>query len=337
MIVTRQQELSQWIESSLKLQNITLSALSGDASFRHYYRFHSQEQSLIAVDSPTETQKNHEFVLYTQLLEKAGIMAPKVLAVDYERGFLCLNDLGDELLFPKLQVNTIHHWYRQALDLLPQLQKLDGKAAQLPLYDSEFIALENHIFSEWFIEKHLAYQLTASQKQTLAKVGQVLIENNLQQKQVPMHRDFHSRNLMLVDNEIAVIDFQDMVLGPITYDAVSLLRDCYCRWPDEEVEQLKRYYYKLCKLDDISWSDFSKAFDLTGMQRHIKAAGIFARLHHRDGKSGYLADIPRTLDYIIDVAKLYPELSEFANLVEELKARLVSQTQSSSAQQKEAV
>ncbi len=179
------------------------------------------------------------------------------------------------------------------------------------------MARENSIFPEWLLEKHLQLTLSVAEKGLLAETFALLTANNLQQPQVVMHRDFHSRNLMvLADESLAVIDFQDMVLGPLTYDAVSLLKDCYCRWPDAVIEQGVEQAYQLYSesgiLSDVPYAQFVQWLDLTGMQRHLKAAGIYTRLYHRDGKSGYLKDIPRTLGYVRDVAARYPQLTAFA-------------------------
>jgi len=328
MSVNRIDALKQWLANTLNIKPPLLEPICGDASFRQYYRLTINDKTLIAVDSPAQNQKNHEFVEYAQLLLNAQLLAPEVIAVDYQQGFMCLSDLGDELLFSQLNAQSMSAWYGKALSLLPQLQTIDTKSASLPVYDADFIEQENQIFSQWLVKEHLALSLSEDQQALLQSTYSLLIENNLAQPQVAMHRDFHSRNLMLLNENIAIIDFQDMVLGPITYDAVSLLRDCYCRWPDTDIERLKREYFELCQLENVNWAEFSTWFDLTGLQRHIKAAGIFARLYHRDGKSAYLKDIPRTLDYIIDIAGQYPNLQTFSEFARGIKVKFMNQATS---------
>ena len=322
------QALKNWLMTTLNIQDPELQPVCGDASFRKYYRLQLTNRSVIVADSPPQNQKNHEFVHYARLLAQAGLLVPQVIAVDFDKGFLCLSDLGDKLLLEKLDNHSISHWYQKALLELPKLHSIDAKAAKLPKFDAEFIKQENRIFTQWLLGTHLNFTVNEQQQQVIDEAFEQLINNSLAQPQVPMHRDFHSRNLMLVENnEIACIDFQDMVLGPITYDAVSLLRDCYCRWDDKTIDTLKQHYYQLIKLNDVTMPEFNTWFDLTGMQRHIKAAGIFARLMHRDGKTAYLKDIPRTLDYIIDVAAHYPQLNEFAQLIKEVKQAVINKEQ----------
>jgi aminoglycoside/choline kinase family phosphotransferase len=315
MKTPRHAQLEQWAQQIAQNPDLTLRLISGDASFRKYYRAADK----IWVDAPPATEKNREFIDNARALQHAKIAAPIVHDADLEQGFLCVSDLGDDSLLSRLTAKSVSAWYAKALQLLPKLTHI---AIELPVFDAEFMARENSIFPEWLLGKHLQLTLSDAENQLLADTFQLLTNNNLQQPQVVMHRDFHSRNLMVLANEsLAVIDFQDMVLGPLTYDAVSLLKDCYCRWPDAVIEQgVKQAYQLYCEsgvLSDVSYSQFEQWFDLTGMQRHLKAAGIFTRLHHRDGKSGYLNDIPRTLGYVRDVAARYPQLAAFAAWLEQ--------------------
>jgi N-acetylmuramate 1-kinase len=310
MMTLRHAQLQEWAQQIEHNSDLTLRLISGDASFRKYYRTPNR----IWVDAPPETEKNREFICNAAALSLVDIQAPQVLHSNLERGFLCVSDLGDCSLFTCLNAESVSLWYAKALQLLPQLTlvKLD-----LPVFDNEFMARENSIFPEWLLGKHLQLSLSSEEERLLVKTFAQLSDNNLQQPQVVMHRDFHSRNLMVLDDEsLAVIDFQDMVLGPLTYDAVSLLKDCYCRWPDAVIDQGMALAYRLyCEskiITDVSYEQFVQWFDLTGMQRHLKAAGIFARLYHRDGKPGYLNDIPRTLGYVRDVAARYPQLAAFS-------------------------
>lgn len=315
MMTQRHAQLQRWAQQIEQNPDLTLRLISGDASFRKYYRAANR----IWVDAPPETEKNREFIDNAQALQRTNIAAPIVHHSDLEQGFLCVSDLGDDALLSRLNDNSVSAWYWQALQLLPQLTNIK---LELPVFDAEFMARENSIFPEWLLEKHLQLTLSAAEKALLAETFALLTANNLQQPQVVMHRDFHSRNLMvLADESLAVIDFQDMVLGPLTYDAVSLLKDCYCRWPDAVIEQGVAQAYQLYSesgiLSDVSYAQFVQWLDLTGMQRHLKAAGIFTRLYHRDGKSGYLKDIPRTLGYVRDVAARYPQLAAFAAWLEQ--------------------
>lgn len=311
MTTQRYTLLHHWAQQIANNRNITLHLISGDASFRKYYR----AENRIWVDAPPETEKNAEFLANAAALQRCGVLAPEVYAADLAQGFLCVSDLGDQSLFALLTENNVLEWYQRALALLPKLYEVD---LPLPDFDTAFLDRENTIFPEWFLSHHLGMSLDSSLQTLLAETFAVLTANNLAQPQTVMHRDFHSRNLMVVEqSQLAVIDFQDMVRGPVTYDMVSLLKDCYCDWAvDVRQKALLQAFLQSvqCGVIDssISLEQFTRWFDLTGMQRHLKAIGIFARLHHRDGKSGYLKDIPRTLAYVDAVASQYPELLTFS-------------------------
>lgn len=298
--------------------SLQLTLISGDASFRRYHR----GGGLIWVDANPKTEKNHEFVRNASALHTSGLLAPEVLAVDYEQGLLAVTDLGDTQLIGCLNADNVQAWYGKAIALLPRLGAVE---LDLEPFDSAFMARENSIFPEWLLGHHLQLTLSDEEQQLLDETFACLTENNLTQPQGVMHRDFHSRNLMVcggetpADSELAVIDFQDMVIGPLSYDLVSLLKDCYVRWPDAVIEQGMRLGFDTLQqanlLGGLDYAAFRRAADLTGMQRHLKAAGIFTRLYHRDGKSGYLKDIPRTLGYVVDVCRshgaAYPVLARF--------------------------
>ncbi|HDX8401849.1 TPA: phosphotransferase [Aeromonas dhakensis] len=298
--------------------SLQLTLISGDASFRRYHR----GGGLIWVDANPKTEKNHEFVRNASALHAGGLLAPEVRAVDYEQGLLAVTDLGDTQLIGCLNADNVLAWYGKAIALLPRLGAVE---LDLEPFDSAFMARENSIFPEWLLGHHLQLTLSDEEQQLLDETFACLTENNLTQPQGVMHRDFHSRNLMVcggetpADSELAVIDFQDMVIGPLSYDLVSLLKDCYVRWPDAVIEQGMRLGFDTLQqanlLGGLDYAAFRRAADLTGMQRHLKAAGIFTRLYHRDGKSGYLKDIPRTLGYVVDVCRshgaAYPVLDRF--------------------------
>ncbi|WP_323904094.1 aminoglycoside phosphotransferase family protein [Aeromonas hydrophila] len=298
--------------------SLQLTLISGDASFRRYHR----GGGLIWVDANPKTEKNHEFVRNASALHAGGLLAPEVRAVDYEQGLLAVTDLGDTQLIGCLNADNVLTWYGKAIALLPRLGAVE---LDLEPFDSAFMARENSIFPEWLLGHHLQLTLSDEEQQLLAETFSCLTENNLAQPQGVMHRDFHSRNLMVcggetpADSRLAVIDFQDMVIGPLSYDLVSLLKDCYVRWPDTVIEHGMRLGFETLQqanlLGELDYAAFRRAADLTGMQRHLKAAGIFTRLYHRDGKSGYLKDIPRTLGYVVDVCHShgasYPVLARF--------------------------
>lgn len=298
--------------------SLQLTLISGDASFRRYHR----GGGLIWVDANPKTEKNHEFVRNASALHAGGLLAPEVRAVNYEQGLLAVTDLGDTQLIGCLNADNVLAWYGKAIALLPRLGAVE---LDLEPFDSAFMARENSIFPEWLLGHHLQLTLSDEEQQLLAETFACLTENNLAQPQGVMHRDFHSRNLMVcggetpADSRLAVIDFQDMVIGPLGYDLVSLLKDCYVRWPDTVIEQGMRLGFDTLQqanlLGGLDYAAFRRAADLTGMQRHLKAAGIFTRLCHRDGKSGYLKDIPRTLGYVVDVCRshgeAYPVLARF--------------------------
>ncbi|MBO0406763.1 aminoglycoside phosphotransferase family protein [Aeromonas hydrophila] len=298
--------------------SLQLTLISGDASFRRYHR----GGGLIWVDANPKTEKNHEFVRNASALHAGGLLAPEVRAVDYEQGLLAVTDLGDTQLIGCLNADNVLAWYGKAIALLPRLGAVE---LDLEPFDAAFMARENSIFPEWLLGHHLQLTLRDEEQQLLDETFACLTENNLAQPQGVMHRDFHSRNLMVcggetpADSELAVIDFQDMVIGPLSYDLVSLLKDCYVRWPDTVIEQGMRLGFETLQqanlLGELDYAAFRRAADLTGMQRHLKAAGIFTRLYHRDGKSGYLKDIPRTLGYVVDVCHShgasYPVLARF--------------------------
>ncbi|MFM5391315.1 aminoglycoside phosphotransferase family protein [Aeromonas dhakensis] len=298
--------------------SLQLTLISGDASFRRYHR----GGGLIWVDANPKTEKNHEFVRNASALHAGGLLSPEVRAVDYEQGLLAVTDLGDTQLISCLNADNVQAWYGKAIALLPRLGAVE---LDLEPFDSAFMARENSIFPEWLLGHHLQLTLSDEEQQLLDETFACLTENNLAQPQGVMHRDFHSRNLMVCGGEtpdeskLAVIDFQDMVIGPLSYDLVSLLKDCYVRWPDAVIEQGMRLGFDTLQqanlLGGLDYAAFRRAADLTGMQRHLKAAGIFTRLYHRDGKSGYLKDIPRTLGYVVDVCRshgaAYPVLARF--------------------------
>ncbi|KGK00547.1 aminoglycoside phosphotransferase family protein [Thalassotalea sp. ND16A] len=316
----RKQQLEQWLQQLFVDQAIYLQPLTGDAGFRIYYRLQLVEQNFIVVDSPVDKINNLAFVGLAHGFARQNIQVPEIIHYDQANGFICITDFGDTLLSHKLNPETMPTLYQQAIALLPNIQKVQpGKGCSLAEYDQPFLQMELDIFSDWLLQRHLHIQLSKHEQQQLQQCFDLLISSAIEQPQVTVHRDFHSRNIMFGnDGELAVIDFQDAVIGPFTYDLVSLLRDCYVRWDDELIAPLLNFYVEQIQQQSsltIDGEQFQRWFDLMGLQRHIKASGIFARLYHRDAKPGYLNDIPLTLSYIVDIAAKYPELMFLSDLV----------------------
>lgn len=318
-------ELTTWVSRVGAKAGVVLQEgwqvlpVSGDASFRRYFRLVNGDQSWILVDAPPEKEALSPFVQIAQQWKAEGINVPEVVYVDFEHGFMLLSDFGDDLYLPALQQGRADDLYPQALSELIRIQRLNAQT--LPLYDSALLQREMALFDEWFVQRLLKLTLSSSQRVMLNEVFRFLEADALAQPQVPVHRDYHSRNLMLVaGNRPGVIDFQDAVLGPITYDLVSLLKDCYIAWPRVRVERWCADYLeraKACEVIDreVDLAQLLRWFDLMGAQRHLKVLGIFSRLNIRDGKTGYMGDIPLVLDYLLSVAVVYPELAPLAVLI----------------------
>lgn len=316
----REQQLLNWIQTATSYRCQELEMVSGDASFRRYFRFHDADGnlSIVAVDAPPEFEDSGKFVDIALAYKQGNLTVPEVLAHDPEQGFYCLQDFGDRQFTQELSLSNIDELYQKAVAHLPAIQACQSVNGQpLPQYDDALLAAELYLFTHWLIEIHLDLSITEPQKQMLTSSYEFICEAFMAQPQVGVHRDYHSRNLMILqDDSIGVIDFQDAVIGPITYDLVSLLRDCYQSWSEEQMHQLLRAAHQTY-FSEYPFDQFRVWFDLTGIQRHIKASGIFCRLYHRDGKSGYLNDVPHTLDYIIRVAKNYEPLVALSEFVSE--------------------
>lgn len=310
--------LSNWLKTQIKLDIQSLEPASSDASFRRYFRVIHAKGRHIIMDAPPDKENTEPFIRIAKLFADANLHVPTIEAINSEQGFLMLEDLGSSCLLDKIKPTNADSIYQQALDSLFQLQtNVAINQCGLNQYDQPLLERELGIFSEWFLDKLLGINLPEAIK---TQLHHLLITSALEQPQVCVHRDFHSRNLMILDsNSPGIIDFQDAVIGPISYDLVSLLRDCYIQWPTQQVEQWTHTYYQRllsANLVSVEFAQFKRWFDLMGLQRHLKAVGIFARLHLRDGKSNYLADIPRTLSYVSEVSKSYPELSAFSQFLE---------------------
>lgn len=325
--------LFSWAEEQLHRKKglplkgaIAWEIVSGDASFRRYYRAKAtndsgQRQSWIAVYAPPEKEKNHEFVAIAEAFSQVGVRTPDIFAADYRQGFLLQEDFGDQLLLPLLNKETVDSYYSQSIDVLLQLQGLDLDKQRLPSYDRKMLQAELLLFPQWFLGGLLKLEVSPQETLLLSHTFDDLLNSALAQPQVCVHRDFHSRNLMILpDKQIGVIDFQDAVAGPITYDLVSLLRDCYICWPTEKIAQWLELYQTKGKkqglLSGVSSDQFTLWFDWMGVQRHLKVLGIFARLALRDGKDSYLNDIPLVMHYVLRVCQQYPALSDFSDWFE---------------------
>lgn len=316
----RQQQLAAWVSEQLGMAEVIhLQSLSGDASFRRYFRCDASMDgfgpTLVAVDAPPDKEKNQEFVQVAGLLANQGVNAPKVLRYDEPRGFLLLNDLGDQLLLPLLDQDSVDALYAQSLAMLERLQQVPTETSGLAAYDAGKLRDEMELFPQWFVETLLQRPLAATERHMLDALFQQLIASATGQPQVFVHRDFHSRNIMVLANgELACIDFQDAVIGPISYDLVSLLRDCYIVWPPAQVKRwCADYAARLAEkglLDATQLAQFPQWFDWMGLQRHLKVLGIFARLSLRDGKHGYLQDLPLVIRYVVEMLQQYPDFAD---------------------------
>ncbi len=311
------QARQRWVKSKLG-EAWSLSPASSDASFRSYWRLsHPDHPSYILMDAPPDKEDSKPFIYVDRKLRGAGLFAPQIFASDLDAGYLLLEDLGDTQLASLLDQETANDLYESALRALITMQQINPDG--LPEYDEALLLNELALFSDWLVDRHLA----TDQFSDWQTIQQRLVQNAINQQQVFVHRDYHSRNLMYnPDNpdHPGIIDFQDAVKGPVTYDAVSLLRDCYVRWPDEQVNTWSHMFLDMVnghRSEEISVDDWDRWFDLMGIQRHLKAAGIFCRLNHRDGKSSYLQDVPRTLSYVVDSSAKYPELNAFGEWVDQ--------------------
>lgn len=315
----RQQALAQWVAHHAPdiSHAVTLESLGGDAGFRRYFRF-QQPSRWLAVDAPPATEDSRQFIAIADLIKSLGLSSPAIQAADPEHGFLLVEDMGDELLFRALNNTNADHYYKLAIDTLLRLQQCPDNPALIPRYDRALLRRELDIFSEWFATALLGHNLGAQERDLLDKVFHQLEDSALNQPQRFVHRDYHSRNLIVRnDGQLGIIDFQGALWGAVTYDLVSLLRDCYLRWPAGKVNEWALYYraraLELQQIVDVSEEEFIRWSDWMGLQRHIKVLGIFARLHLRDNKPGYLRDLPLVMRYTLEIANKYPELHPFAD------------------------
>ncbi|MDB5776396.1 MAG: aminoglycoside phosphotransferase [Herbaspirillum sp.] len=323
---SRLMQLQQWLTTidTPKLAIASLRPASADASFRRYFRLDTADgDSVIAMDAPAPQEDVRPFLHVADIFGATGVSVPRVLAQDVAQGFLLLTDLGSTTYLNQLGNDTAHKLYMDAIDALILLQ-VQSRPEALPPYDRALLQRELQLFPDWYIGRHLKLTLSEAQSASLNKVFDALLANNLAQPPVYVHRDYHSRNLMvLAAGNPGILDFQDAVYGPITYDLVSLLRDAYVQWDEELVlDWMIRYWERAKKAGlpvNTDVDAFYRDFEFMGLQRHLKILGIFARLAYRDGKDAYLRDIPLVMEYVLKTARRYRELTPLAKLLEALE------------------
>lgn len=321
----RKQQLEAWLQQTLN-QTFTLTTASADASFRRYFRVHLADKTLIAMDAPPPQEDCTPFVKAAKFLLDAGLNVPIVMAQDLGNGFLLLSDLGDDTYLRHLNNDTAQMLYGDATNALIKMQ-LASQPNVLPYYDEALLTREMQLFPDWYIAKHLNFELKAEQQVVLSNTFTLLNKNILSQGQVTVHRDYHSRNLMVThENNPGILDFQDAVYGAITYDLVSLLKDAYIEWDEEQIIDWAVRYWEPAKKSGLpvpnDFSEFYRDFEWMGAQRHIKILGIFARLYHRDGKDGYLKNMPLVMHYLRKVCERYVELRPMLRLLDALEGKV---------------
>ena len=320
---TRREALQRWLAAQLRAARLSLEPASEDASFRRYWRARLEDgRTFVVMDAPPDKEDCRPFVRVAGLLRAAGVHAPEVFAQDHGLGFLLLADLGTTTYLEALNTDNAARLFSDATDALV-LWQLATRQGELPPYDEPLLRREMNLFPEWYVARHLGIELSASQRSALEDVFRLLVESALAQHRVYVHRDYMPRNLMLCEPNPGVLDFQDAVLGPITYDMVSLLRDAFISWSEERVLDWSARYWEKAKRAalpvEAGFPEFWRAFEWMGLQRHLKVLGIFARIRYRDGKPEYLEDAPRFIGYARAVATRYRELAPLARLLDEIE------------------
>jgi len=324
-------DLSAWLEQQLpevfvrcgwgEVPAAQLTAASSDASFRRYFRWQGGERSLIVMDAPPPQEDCRPFVKVAQMLDQAGVHVPQILASDLERGFLLLTDLGRQTYLDVINQSNAEQLFEDAVEVLLKFQ-LHPVAQPMPAYDEALLRRELQLFPEWYVQRHLGHSFSEAQQAAWERICRQLIDSALAQPWVLVHRDYMPRNLMISAPNPGVLDFQDAVLGPVSYDITSLFKDAFLSWPEAQVRAWLEGYWHKARAAGVSLpeslDEFLRASDLMGLQRHLKVIGIFARICHRDGKPRYLADVPRFFAYIEAVLARRPELAELQQLLAEL-------------------
>jgi aminoglycoside/choline kinase family phosphotransferase len=319
----RRSHLERWIAGQFRGARFTLAPASEDASFRRYFRATFEDgRTLIAMDAPPDKEDCRPFIHVARLLKEAGVHAPEVRAQDLDAGFLLLSDLGTRTYLAELNDATADRLFADATDALIAWQRAT-RPGELPPYDEALLRREMNLFPEWYVKRHRGIELAAPQAQALEAVFAALVKSALAQPKVYVHRDYMPRNLMVSEPNPGVLDFQDAVIGPITYDMVSLMRDAFLSWEEERVlDRTVRYWEKAKRAGlpvDADFGEFWRAFEWMGLQRHLKVLGIFARINYRDGKPKYLGDTPRFIAYARPVARRYRELAPLLALLDEIE------------------
>lgn len=325
-MASREQQLTSWLNTALGNTTFTMTPASADASFRRYFRITLNDHTLVAMDAPPSHEDCAPFIHVSEVFAEAGLNVPKVLERDLSQGFLLLTDLGDMTYLAAIKENTkpVNDLYRDAYLALVKLQAASKKGV-FPDYGEALLTRELQLFPDWYIKKHLGLELDTGQQQVLQDVFALLNANILAQAQVYVHRDYHSRNLMVCELNPGVLDFQDAVYGAITYDLVSLLKDAYVQWEEEQILDWAVRYWQAARKAGLQvphdFADFYRDFEWMGVQRHIKILGIFARLYHRDGKDGYLKDMPLVMHYLRTACERYRELKPLLKLLDQLEGK----------------
>ncbi len=323
----RLEALGQWAEQVLTTHDLHIAPASADASFRRYFRIHQGNKTYIAMDAPPDKEDVRPFVKVAGLLQDAGVHVPQVVAQDIDNGYLLLTDLGTQTFLDVLTEQNADELYASAIDALIKWQ-LVSQAGVLPEYDEALLRREVSLFPDWYIAKHLQVELTEAQKDSLEKMVALIIKNNLAQASVFVHRDYMPRNLMISTPNPGVLDFQDAVYGPISYDVASLFRDAFISWSESRViDWVVRYWQRARQAGLPVPEDFGQFYrdvEWMGLQRHLKVLGIFARINYRDGKPKYLADTPRFIQYVRQVGERYDELRPLIKLLDQLEGRVPS-------------
>ena len=327
----RLDELRRWVSHTIGVPDAALERASEDASFRRYFRIRSDGQSWIAMDAPPEREDCNPFVNVAQLMHAAGVHVPEVIAQDLGRGFLLLSDLGTTTYLGALGEDNADALFGDAIDALVKWQ-LASRPGVLPPYDAALLMRELELFPEWYMGRHLGRPPGAAQRAVLDRLFERLVDAALAQPRVYVHRDYMPRNLMVSVPNPGVLDFQDAVYGPITYDVASLFRDAFVSWPEQRVLDWTVQYWERARHAGVpvhaDFGEFYRDFEWMGVQRHLKVVGIFARLWHRDGKDRYLGDLPLVLRYVERVASRYAALHPLARLLDELHGRAPRAVQS---------
>jgi len=322
--VSRTQNLEVWLRARLSGEPFSIAPASEDASFRRYFRITTSTGTRIVMDAPPEHEDCRPFVQIARLFRDAGVNVPEVLAEDIENGYLLLSDLGSTVYLEALNQQTATKLYDDATQSLVRIQ-LASRPGVLPEYDRALLLRELRLFPDWYVAKHLGVELSDAQAQALTTAFEAILANNLAQPRVYVHRDYHSRNLMVTEPNPGIIDFQDGVYGPVTYDLASLFKDAYIAWDEEQVIDWVVRYWEKARKDGLTvaadFGAFYRDFEWMGVQRHIKVLGIFARLFHRDGKDRYLHDMPLVMTYLRQTCARYNGLGVLLRLLDELDRR----------------